>query len=209
MKERNKKINEALQVLRSGGTVVFPTETSYGLAADATNEQAVVRLMKIKGRGSKTLPIIAADLAMAKKCVQLDGLALQLACRFWPGALTMVLNKRTEEQKNIRTLSKYCVQGGQIAVRVSSNQIACELSHRLGKPIVATSANRSDQPDCYSIRAVKSQYKSQKLQPDYILNAGALPKRKPSTLVKVQDDKIKVLRKGKICLPKNLLDSIG
>ncbi|MFH1142619.1 MAG: Sua5/YciO/YrdC/YwlC family protein, partial [Candidatus Uhrbacteria bacterium] len=104
---------------------------------------------------------------------------------------------------------KHCIKDNQIAIRVSAHPIARELSKQLGRPITATSANRSGQPDCYSVRAVRSQYKNQKLQPDYFLDVGALPKRKPSTLIQIKDNKIKVLRPGSICLPKNPLDNIG
>ena len=208
MTKLNKQINEAVDVLRKGGCVVFPTETSYGLAADATDAQAVGRLKRIKGRGSKTLPVIVADLKMAKQYVQIQGLALDLAKRFWPGALTIVLKKKRNKEIK-KEISECCVRDEQIAIRVSEHPVARELSKKLGRPIVATSANRSGQPDCYSVRAVRSQYKSQKLQPDYYLDVKALPKRKPSTLVQVQDNKLKILRQGSVCLPKSLLDNIG
>ena len=208
MKPSKAQINQAVEILRSGGTVVFPTETSYGLATDATDLKAVRRLIQIKGRGPKTLPVIVSSLAMAKKFVRINSLALKMAQQFWPGALTMVLPVRDNALTGV---TPFCIKNKQIAIRVSSNEIACELSRQLGKPIVATSANRSGQPDCYSIRAVRSRYKNQQLQPDYYLDAGALPKRKPSTLVKVENNIIEVLRKGSLCpsFLKNHLDSTG
>ena len=207
MKPSKKQISQAVDFLRSGGAVIFPTETSYGIAADATDHRAVERLVQIKGRGSKTLPVIVSDLAMAKKYAQVEGLALDLAGKFWPGALTIVLPVRNDTLAGV--IPEQCVKDKQIAIRVSTHPIARELSRRLDKPIVATSANRSGQPDCYSVKAVRLQYANTKLQPDYFLDVGALPKRRPSTLVKIEDNKIKVLRPGSICLPKNPLDNIG
>ncbi|MFH1142341.1 MAG: L-threonylcarbamoyladenylate synthase, partial [Candidatus Uhrbacteria bacterium] len=146
----NKKINKAVDVLRSGGTVVFPTETSYGLAVDATNHQAVDRLMKIKGRGSKTLSVIVSSLAMAKQYVRVEGLAWKLARQFWPGPLTIVLPilgkdaRKGVNRNDILTdvFPKHCIKDNQIAIRVSAHPIARELSKQLGRPITATSANR-------------------------------------------------------------------
>tara|TARA_Y100000031_G_C8196177_1_gene373826 strand:+ start:158 stop:769 length:612 start_codon:yes stop_codon:yes gene_type:complete len=198
MKDQKKQIKEAVEVLRNGGVVVFPTETSYGLAADATDRRAVERLMRIKGRGSKTLPVIASSLVMFKRYAQIEGVALKLARKFWPGPLTIVLPVRDDKLKFV---SPFCVKDKHIAIRVSSNEIARELSRQLGKPIVATSANRSGQPDCYSIRTLRKQYVRSRLQPDFILDAGALPKRKPSTLISIKDEQIKVLRQGSIKIP--------
>ncbi len=203
MKDQKKQIKEAVAVLRNRGVVVFPTETSYGLAADATDRRAVERLIKIKGRGSKTLPVIASSLVMVKQYAQIEGLALRLARKFWPGPLTLVLKKEKNKKIKKEKLTPHCVKNGQVAIRVSSSQVARELSRRLGKPIVATSANRSRQPDCYSVRAVRRQYTGSKLQPDFMLDVGALPKRKPSTLIRVTDNNIEVLRKGSIKITKN------
>jgi L-threonylcarbamoyladenylate synthase len=168
--------------------VVFPTETAYGLAADATSERAVRRVFAIKGRESrKSLPLIVANLKMAEKYAILSPVLRKLVKNQWPGPLTVVAPARTKNK-----LSKGVVRGGTVAVRVSSHPIARELSQRLGRPIVSTSANLSGQPTCYSIRAVKKQLGN---KPDFYFDVGYLPKRKPSRIIVGRHMEIVVLRK--------------
>jgi|SRR3989344_4039396 len=180
-------IKEAIKMLRNGGIVVFPTETAYGLAADIANKKAYAKIFKIKNRSrEKSLPWIAANLAMAKKYVKFSPLATKLAKKYWPGPLTLVLSEKKQK--------------GTIAIRVSSNKIAHDLSDKLGRPIVSTSANLSGFSICYSARSVVRQFKNQKYQPDLVLDGGRLPKQKPSTIVKIQNEKINILRQGSIKL---------
>jgi len=201
MNPKSKQIKEAVDVLKTGGVVVFPTETCYGLAADATNAQAVRRLATIKGRGRKTFSLIASSLAMVQRYTTPSELAMKIAKQYWPGPLTLVLPHANKLAVN--KLSPQCIKDGHVAIRVSSSNIATELSKQLRKPIVATSANRSGEKECYSTRAIARQYAKQKLQPDYILDAGALPKSVPSTMVKVDRDRLRVLREGAIKFPKH------
>lgn len=184
-------IKKAVEILKAGGVVVFPTETAYGLAADATNEKAVRRVFAIKGRGKeKTFPMIAASTAMVEKYAILSPVLKKNVKNNWPGPLTVIIPTHSKNE-----LSKGVVRGKTIAIRVSSHPIARELSRRLGRPIVSTSANLSEQPACYSIRAAKKQLGD---QPDFYLDVGALPKRKPSTIVTEKNGEIVVLRQGSI-----------
>lgn len=180
-----KNIQKAIRILKLGGSVVFPTETAYGLAADATNKKAVKHIFKLKERPpEKSLPWIAANLSMAKKYVKFSLLALRLAKKYWPGPLTIVLP--TKRGKHT------------VALRVSSNKIAKSLSAGLKKPIISTSANISGEATCYSAQAVKKQFAKKSLQPDLILDGGTLKKNKPSTIVKFLKNKIVVFRQGSI-----------
>lgn len=198
MKVKAHKIEAAVQALNNGGVVVFPTETSYGLAADATNADAVRKLNRLKGRGRKSLPLIASSLAMVMIYAKLTPLMRALARRFWPGPLTMVLPVKDAAKTQ---LAAQCLRGGKVAIRVSSNQVATTLSAKLGRPIVATSANRSGEPDVYSIPAFRKQYQGLDLLPDVIIDVGVLPKREPSTIVTEVHHSLKVLREGPIKLP--------
>ena len=187
-------INEALAVLKSGGVVVFPTETAYGLAADATNVKAVKKLFAIKGRETgKSVPLIAASFAMVSQYVTLSTVLRSLARKHWPGALTVVcpIQDRVLDK---RVLAK----DGTIAIRVSSNPIAQALSKGLGRPITSTSANLAGQPACYSISAFRREMSGAKIQPDFILDAGSIPRRKLSTIVKEVNGEVVVLRQGSI-----------
>jgi len=198
--KNSKQFKAALEVLRQGGTVVFPTETTYGLAADATNHKAVERLAKIKGRGTKVMSTIVADMSMALRFVKMSSVAKKLAKWLWPGPLTMVLPVKALAMDR---LSPRCLKDGLMAVRVSSHELARLLSKELKRPIVATSANLAGKTDCYSVRSVKQQYKTRRLQPDMYLDVGVLPRRKPSTIIKISGQEIETLRAGSVKINKN------
>ena len=130
----------AAQCLAAGGLVAFPTETVYGLGADATNGRAVARLYAAKGRPSFN-PLIAhvAGFAEAQQLARFNAAARKLADAFWPGPLTLVLPKSPD-----CPVSDLAAAGlDSIAVRVPDHPVAHDLIAAFGKPIVAPSANRS------------------------------------------------------------------
>ncbi len=130
----------AARCLEGGGLVAFPTETVYGLGADATNARAVARLYEAKGRPSFN-PLIAhvSDLAAARRIADFDDRSLRLAEAFWPGPLTLVLTKAGG-----CPVSDLATAGLEtIAVRVPAHPVAQEILRAFGKPIVAPSANIS------------------------------------------------------------------
>lgn len=187
---------DAVEVLKRGGILVFPTETSYGLGADATNAHAVARLMMVKGREIwKTPPLIAANLEMVCAHVQLSDLLLEYAKRYWPGPLTIVASVRPES-----TLASSVIREGTVAIRVSSHAVAQKLSDKIDGPIVATSANIAGEPSCYSVLEAQSQWTTQLLQPDFYFDAGVLAHQLPSTIICEQNGKIKILRQGTLNL---------
>ena len=134
----SKEVRRAAEILRAGGLVAFPTETVYGLGADASSAKAMARLYKVKGRPADHPVIVhfasAADAFQWAREVPKDAVAL--AERFWPGPLTLIL-KRSDKAKPF-------VTGGQpsVGVRVPSHPIARELLEEFGQPIAAPSANR-------------------------------------------------------------------
>lgn len=190
-------IEKAVQTISEGGVVVFPTETAYGLAADATNRKAIEKIFKIKGRGvNKFLPLICASLDQAKKYFRFSVKELQLARKYWPGDLTLVLRV---SNKGPQSRELYLLDGqNDCGVRVSSNEIARRLSKGASIPITATSANVSGGEICYSVEEVVKQFQNNKFKPDVILDGGKLKKRKPSTIVKFVGDKMEILRQGEI-----------
>lgn len=133
-------IGEAAQCLKSGGLVAFPTETVYGLGADATSGQAIARLYEAKGRPAFN-PLIAhvAGLAAARRLADFDDDAARLAEAFWPGPLTLVLGKSAE-----CPVTELATAGlDTIAVRVPNHVVAQEILAAFGRPVAAPSANRS------------------------------------------------------------------
>jgi L-threonylcarbamoyladenylate synthase len=131
---------DAATCLAAGGLVAFPTETVYGLGADATNATAVAKLYEAKGRPSFN-PLIAhvPDLLAAERLAVFDQAARRLAAKFWPGPLTLVLKKRAG-----CAVAELATAGlDSIAVRVPSHEVARDIIRKLGRPVVAPSANRS------------------------------------------------------------------
>jgi L-threonylcarbamoyladenylate synthase len=131
---------EAARCLGDGGLVAFPTETVYGLGADATNAEAIARLYLAKGRPSFN-PLIAhvADLAAAQRIAQFDANAEKLARAFWPGPLTLVLPRATD-----CPVAELATAGLEtIAVRVPAHPVARDILLSFGRPVVAPSANVS------------------------------------------------------------------
>ena len=133
-------IGEGVEILRAGGLLAFPTETVYGLGADATNDMAVARIYAAKGRPNFN-PLIAhfSDVASAKSHVLWSKEADILADAFWPGAITFVLEKRQDSR-----LSPLLSAGlSSVAIRIPNHPVAADLLHRLAGPIAAPSANPS------------------------------------------------------------------
>src|SRR5271155_5679934 len=133
-------IRAAVDCLASGGLIAFPTETVYGLGADATNGRAVARLYEAKGRPAFN-PLIAhvADAAAARALARFDADATRLAETFWPGPLTLVLPKSGD-----CTVAELATAGlDTVAVRVPNHPVAQKILTGFGRPVVAPSANRS------------------------------------------------------------------
>ncbi len=202
-KSKHKQIIHAcVLALKQGKVVAYPTDTSYGLAVDASNIKAVKKLYRIKERDfKKAVHVVVPSKAYAKKISYWNAMAEKLANRFWPGALTLVLSSRykvsSKEIQNILT-----AKTGFLGLRMPKNQIALDLAKNLGLPITATSANPSAKLsggyDSYSAEDVYIQFKDKKYKPDIIINAGKLKKRKPSTLVKLDGVKYEILRLGPV-----------
>ena len=131
---------QAARVIRAGGLVAFPTETVYGLGADATNDRAVATIFSAKGRPQfNPLIIHVKDEVQAAEIAEFDERAQALAHKFWPGALTLVLKRKADAK-----LSLVATAGlDTVAVRAPNHPVAQALLHEAGVPIAAPSANKS------------------------------------------------------------------
>ncbi|MBF0269710.1 MAG: threonylcarbamoyl-AMP synthase [Alphaproteobacteria bacterium] len=131
---------EAVAVLREGGLVAFPTETVYGLGADASNDQAVARIFAAKGRPSFN-PLIShvADIESAERIACFDDRSRKLAQRFWPGPLTLVLPRKPEGRVSLLATAGLDT----LAVRIPNHLAALNLLRAFNGPIAAPSANPS------------------------------------------------------------------
>jgi L-threonylcarbamoyladenylate synthase len=182
-------IRAAADVLRAGGLVAIPTETVYGLGADATDATAVARIYAAKGRPSFN-PLIShvSDLAAARRIAQFDDAALRLAA-FWPGPLTLVLPKAQD-----CPVAELALAGlPTIAVRVPAHPVARELIAVFGKPIVAPSANRSGHVSPTDAQHVVADLDG---RVDLVLDGGATPVGVESSIVACLNGTARLLRPG-------------
>jgi L-threonylcarbamoyladenylate synthase len=166
-------IEKAAKLIREGGLVVYPTESSYGLGCNALDEASVRRVFAVKRRPFGTpIPIIVSDVAMLKMCAFFDERAERLMKKFWPGPLTIALRKKPiiPDVLNPRA----------VATRISSHPVALSLVKAAHVPITATSANTSGRPTHYTVKQVLRDLNG---KVDLVLDAGKLPRKKLSTIV--------------------------
>lgn len=185
-------LDEAARVILAGGLVAVPTETVYGLAADATNGAAVAAIYTAKGRPSFN-PLIChvASLAMAEQYAVFTPLARRLAERFWPGPLTLVLPR-----KPACPVSELATAGlPSIGLRVPQHIATLEIISRVGRPIAAPSANPSEQLSPTTAAHVASGLGA---RIDLIIDGGASPAGVESTIIAPGETGAVMLRPGAI-----------
>lgn len=185
------EVPDALAALRRGEVIVFPTETLYGLGADALNATAVEKVFQLKGRDlNNPFPVLVADLAMLDRLVaEVPPLAQRLMDQFWPGPLTIVLPARQDIPGPLVSRT------GGIGVRISSQPIAARLVALLGHPLTATSANPSGKEPARTLTQARN-YFSATL--DVFVEGGTLTSQRGSTVIEVIGDRIKMIREGEI-----------
>jgi L-threonylcarbamoyladenylate synthase len=190
-KPDTENLAEAVRILREGGVIAFPTETFYGLGADARNEAAIEKIFRIKGRDFKNpLPLIVASNQEVISFVEEIPEAAQILMNaFWPGPLTLVFRASSS------VLPRLTADTGKIGIRVSSHPIARFLAEGLGGPLTATSANLSGGPECSSADAVINALGD---FPDAVIDGGKTPGGKGSTVLDVAVFPPRILREGAI-----------
>src|SRR4030043_2097430 len=137
--ELKRQIKLAIEVLKKGGLVAYPTDTVYGLGADPLHEKAVSRIYQVKNRPRNLpLPLLLADKSdLLKVALIVPDIAWQLIEQFWPGGLTLVV------KKNVWVAANITAGGDNVAVRIPDHPVTIALIRGLGNPIVGTSANLS------------------------------------------------------------------
>lgn len=184
------EIAKAISVLREGGVIALPTDTLYALAAAALDAGAVQRVYAIKGREEgKPLPLFVSNVEMAERYASVNPLARRLVQRFWPGALTIVVQKRHDFD------SEALAGGDTIALRVPANDIARAVIEGVDGPITGTSANRSGGPNPVLADDVRGQLGD---EIDMVLDAGACDVGISSTIVDCTRLEPSILRLGAI-----------
>jgi L-threonylcarbamoyladenylate synthase len=191
-------ILEALQVLASGGVIIHATETCYGLACDLTNPQALKRLFDIKRRpGHQPVSALFASVEQAKEFVLWNADADHIASAYMPGPITIILPRKPDASVPI-FLSIEPAQS--IGVRISSHPVAMLLAQKYTKPLATTSANVHGMSEAYDIDTILAQFAGMDIQPDVLLDSGALPHVPPSTIVDVTGLEPQIVRQGSIVM---------
>jgi len=177
-----KKVEIIAQQIKKGAVLVLPTDTVYGLAAEATNEEGVKRIFRIKKRPKdKVLSIFVRDIKMAKEFAFINKEAERFLKNAWPGRLTAVLRAKPKAKR----LFGFGIVSpeGKIGLRIPKYRLINRLLKELNFPLTGTSANISGRPSLSRIKDVFEQFKGKRHQPEIIVDGGNLPKRKPSAVV--------------------------
>lgn len=192
MKEKNTdSFSAAVEALRRGEAIVFPTETFYGLGADALNGDAVERVVSLKGRNPDSpIAVIIADRQMLSQAVEeVSPAAQKLIDRFWPAPLTLILPAK--EGLPAPLLNRE----GKIGVRVSSHPLATQLTRELGRPLTATSANPSGEEPARTVQHARAYFAD---RIEIYLDGGTLKESVGSTVAEIIDGKLRIIREGEI-----------
>lgn len=186
-----KTLSKYISLLENGDLVAIPTETVYGLAADATNDAAIHKIFALKKRPNFN-PLIShiSDLKMAQKYGVFSETALKLAHHFWPGPLTLIVPKGNHSCADNVTAGL-----NTIGLRIPSSSLTRQLIQGFGKPLAAPSANVSGTLSPTHPDHVKSSFG---INAPAILDGGACSVGLESTILRVIDDKIILLRQGGI-----------
>lgn len=190
-----KIIKEAARIIKNGGLVIFPTETVYGLGADAFNPAAVAKIFKVKGRPGKkplivhvskksTIDVVAKDIPREARV---------LVKKFWPGPLTLVLKRK-------KIVPDVVTGGGEtVAVRMPAHKVTLAFIRAAG-PIAAPSANFTGDPPPRSVKEIP---KALLGKVDLVLDAGRTPVGVPSTVLDLTCTPFKIVRQGIISKKKS------
>jgi L-threonylcarbamoyladenylate synthase len=196
-------LQKAAEFISRGGVVVVPTDTVYGLAADATNPQAVAKLFRIKKRPqTKPVPVIIRDMEMAKDMAYIDKRLEKILGILWPGAITVILQKKADLPELV-TAGKRT-----IGLRLPDYKLLHFLMEAMGKPLTATSANVSGEAPSIDAEKVAGQFNKEFYRPDLILDAGKLKFSEPSTVLDLAAPEPKIIRIGPVN-PKKLMEILS
>ena len=178
-------VEKAVMTLDDSGLVMHPTDTCYGFAVDIFHEDALKKLYYMKGmKSGKPISIMVADLEMAQDYGDFSEKAIELAEEYWPGPLSIVVPKKEGLPKYFNKEDDF------VSIRVADSEFCQEMLKHLGEPVTTTSANKSGEDPLYEPEVMPGV--------DLIVDGGRLEENPASTVVKVEGDKLTVLRQGAI-----------
>jgi L-threonylcarbamoyladenylate synthase len=170
--------------MAAGGVILYPTDTLYGLGADALSDAAVAKIYSIKERDEKKpMHAVVADMAMVEQYGVMNGTAIHLAEKFLPGPLTLILKKK---------------EGIDTGIASGIDTFGIRIPRAFGRPFTTTSANISALASKQTVDEIIEQLGDRTAMIDLVIDAGELPERLPSTIVDVSGDTVAILREGAI-----------
>ncbi len=182
-------IREAARLVLEGRLIAYPTDTVYGLGCNPFDVDAVDRLVRAKKRVKGSLPILVSSLAGAERVGEINEKSAALASKFWPGPLTLVVPTRSSLPAKVTDNSQL------VGLRIPNHETTRRLILESGGAIVGTSANISGRP---SLRTAEEVLREMNGRIDVVMDGGATPLGRESTVLRIVGDEIKVLREAAI-----------
>lgn len=182
-------IKYAAQVIRNGGVAIYPTETVYGLGCAPSDPDATKRILQIKQRADKPLPLICSSMEIARKIVRFNPAAEKLAEKFWPGPLMLILPNKIDYPIWV-TFGKKT-----LGIRVPGSEISRRLAELSAGVIVSTSANKSGAIPPLTAREAMNQIGN---EVDVVVDGGPSPGQLPSTILDLSGSEMWIVRSGPI-----------
>ena len=179
-------IEKTFQVIKKGGIIVFPTDTVYGIGCNPYNANAVEKIYEIKSREKiKSLPVLAYSLDTVKEIARIDTFTEKIIKKYWPGPLTLILELTDKKLKKSLNLDN------KIAVRIPDSKCTLKLLEKCGL-LVGTSANISGSPPSTDPKECLKNITNY----DVFLNGGTITSKGESTIIEIENEEIKIIRKG-------------
>ena len=180
-------VRQTVEILRAGGVIAYPTDTVYGLGCDIFSKNAVQKIYRLKGRDfKKPLSFMCADIQELSQYAQISDYAYRVMKRYLPGPYTFILPAKHNVPKS------FLPKQQTVGVRIPNNALCLALTKELGRPIITTSANLSDQPSLGDAKEIEKTFNHGL---DLILDSGILNKE-ASTIISLIDDNPQILRPG-------------
>lgn len=182
-------MNDVIKHLKKGGIIITPTDTVYGIMADATNDKAVKKVYEAKKRSfDKPLIVLVNSIEMLNDYVlEIDDITKKIIDKYWPGPLTILFKKNNR-------ISKYVSNNDYVGIRYPNNEIIINILNEFNKPVVSTSANISNNEVVTEVSMIPGELLE---KVDFVLDGGKLS-NESSTIIKVEDGKIEILREGSL-----------
>ena len=182
-------LKTAAEIIRKGGVAIYPTETVYGLGCVPHDADATKKILQIKERQDKPLPLICSNTEMVRKIVQMNTTAEKLAEKFWPGPLMLVLPKKMDYPVFV-TFAKPT-----LGVRVPGLDVSRKLAELSGGVLVSTSANKTGKPPALTAKEAMDALGG---KVDVVVDGGPSPGEKPSTVLDLSGTEMWIARSGPI-----------